>query len=285
MHVRSPAAHAAAERLGEVEALSADPVASAVRNVLGTGAVKDALSGVPSGHPIHPALTDLAIGSWTSATILDLVGGEGSQQAADKLVAVGLLSTVPVIATGMSDWADTIGPERRIGTAHALTNAAATACYAASLAARRSGRRGTGVLLGLAGASIAGAGAWLGGHLAFSRGVGVDETTFERPPEDWTAVARAEELVEGRPKAVRAGGVEAVLVRRGGRVHALADRCNHRGGSLADGELQGDCLVCPLHGSVFALEDGSVERGPATAPQPVYEVRERDGTVELRAAG
>jgi nitrite reductase/ring-hydroxylating ferredoxin subunit len=65
-------------------------------------------------------------------------------------------------------------------------------------------------------------------------------------------------------------------------VHALDGRCVHRGGPLPDGELVDGCIQCPLHGSRFRLEDGSVERGPAAYPQPVFEVRERDGRIEVR---
>jgi nitrite reductase/ring-hydroxylating ferredoxin subunit len=69
-----------------------------------------------------------------------------------------------------------------------------------------------------------------------------------------------------------------------GRVHALADRCAHRGGALHEGELAGDCVECPLHGSLFRLEDGSVERGPSAYPQPVYDVRVQGGRIAVRAA-
>ena len=57
----------------------------------------------------------------------------------------------------------------------------------------------------------------------------------------------------------------------------------HRGGSLADGELVGECVKCPLHGSVFRLADGSVEQGPAAYVQPVLETRVREGSIEVRA--
>ncbi len=56
-------------------------------------------------------------------------------------------------------------------------------------------------------------------------------------------------------------------------------------GSLADGELSGDQVTCPWHGSVFCLRDGSVVRGPATAPQPSFETRIVDGAVEVRLPG
>ena len=53
-------------------------------------------------------------------------------------------------------------------------------------------------------------------------------------------------------------------------------------GVWADGELVGDCVKCPLHGSVFQLSDGSVEQGPAAYPQPVLEARVNDGSIEVR---
>jgi nitrite reductase/ring-hydroxylating ferredoxin subunit len=73
-----------------------------------------------------------------------------------------------------------------------------------------------------------------------------------------------------------------LLARRNGRVLALADTCTHMGCSLAGGRLEEDEVVCPCHGSRFRLDDGQVARGPATTPEPVYEVRVRDGRIEVR---
>jgi nitrite reductase/ring-hydroxylating ferredoxin subunit len=67
-------------------------------------------------------------------------------------------------------------------------------------------------------------------------------------------------------------------------VHALADRCSHRGGPLSDGELDGDCVTCPWHGSTFSVTDGEVVSGPATIPQPTYEVRLEGSDVLVRRA-
>ncbi len=129
-----------------------------------------------------------------------------------------------------------------------------------------------------------GAGGWLGGDLAFARGVGVNETLFVEAPADWTPALDASMLVENRPTQATVGDLEVVIVRRNGTIHALADRCAHRGGMLHEGELEGDCIACPLHGTRFRLEDGSLERGPSAYPQPVYEARVKDGRVEIRAA-
>ena len=74
-----------------------------------------------------------------------------------------------------------------------------------------------------------------------------------------------------------------VLVRRGTQVYALNEVCSHLGGPLADGKVEGNGIVCPWHGSRFALADGHVLDGPATLPEPALETRVRDGQIEVRA--
>jgi nitrite reductase/ring-hydroxylating ferredoxin subunit/uncharacterized membrane protein len=271
-------------------AASLDPPARAVgkyvRSLLGRGTLKDALSGTWLGHPLHPVLTDVPVGTWTSATILDVAGGDDAGPAADRLILIGIAAAIPTAVSGWSDWADsepTSDGVRRIGMVHAVSNVAALSLYAASLVARARGRRGRGVALGLAGAGALATGGMLGGDLAYAKGVGVDRAAFLRPIEDWTAVAGTGDVREGTPRRAEADGQAVVLVRRAGRVHALADRCVHRGGSLHEGELVDGCIECPLHGSRFHLDDGSVERGPAAYPQPVFEVREIEDRVEIRS--
>ena len=260
----------------------ADPLGRAIGAVVKPGALKDLLSGTWLGHPVHPMLTDVVIGSWTSSMILDLVGGERSRSAADLLVGVGIVSAIPTAATGLSDWSDTWGETRRVGLVHGLGNTAALLAYGASFVARRRGARGLGVGLGFLGGAIASATAYLGGHLVYGRGVGVDVDVFERAPKDWTAVADDASLKPGTPLRAKAGDAEVVLVRHEGAIRALAQRCTHRGGPLSEGEVEGGTITCPWHGSVFTLVDGSVVRGPATSPQPCYETRVRDGRIEVR---
>jgi nitrite reductase/ring-hydroxylating ferredoxin subunit len=214
--------------------------------------------------------------------ILDLVGGERSRSASDLLVGVGVLSAIPTAATGLSDWSDTWGETRRVGLVHGLGNTAALLAYGASFVARKRGARTLGVGLGFLGGAIASATAYLGGHLVFGRGVGVDVDVFERAPRDWTAVADEATLEPGVPLRAKAGDAEVVLVRHEGAIRALAQRCTHRGGPLSEGEVEGGTITCPWHGSVFTLVDGSVVRGPATSPQPCYETRVRDGRIEVR---
>lgn len=272
------------EALHEVRTLDrlADPIGKAVGAVVRPGALKDLLSGTWLGHPAHPMLTDVVIGSWTSSMVLDVVGGERSRPASDLLVGLGILAAVPTAATGLSDWSDTWGETRRVGLVHGIGNVAALAVYTASFLARRRGARKLGVGLGFAGGALATATAYLGGHLAFGRGVGVDAAVFEHAPADWTRVADEGSLKEDQPLLGKAGDAEIVLIRHDGVIRALADRCTHRGGPLHEGEVDGGTISCPWHGSIFTVVDGSVVRGPATAPQPCYEVRIRKGAVEVR---
>jgi nitrite reductase/ring-hydroxylating ferredoxin subunit/uncharacterized membrane protein len=249
---------------------------------LGPGTLKDLLSGTWQGHPLHPVLTDVTVGAWTSAFVLDVVGGDAGQAGADLLVGIGALSAIPTAASGLSDWADLEGEERRIGTAHAVGNVAATSLYGLSWMARRGGHRGLGVGLSLLGAGVASAGAYLGGHLVYGRGVGVDVTAYDRIPRRYTAVMDAEALRDGKPATADLNGVSIFLLRRGDTVFAMHDRCTHRGGPLHRGKLEGDTIVCPWHGSCFRIDDGGIERGPATAPQPSYLARIHDGKIEVR---
>jgi nitrite reductase/ring-hydroxylating ferredoxin subunit/uncharacterized membrane protein len=289
MAPRTPRLHAAVERLGGLAAL--DPIAtrigSAVRNAVGPGGLHDALSGVPLGHALHPLMTDLPIGTWTSATVLDAIGGRDADTAARRLIAVGIASAVPTAATGLMDWSDTEPADdevRRVGLIHAVSNVAALSLYSASLVARRRGARTRGRLLGFAGAGALAVGGHLGGHLSYAKGVGVDTTAFGPSIDDWTDAGSVGDLPEGAPVCRTVAGVDVLLVRRDGRIFALADRCAHRGGPLHEGELEDGCITCPLHGSRFRLEDGSVDRGPSPYPQPTFEVREAGGRLELRHA-
>jgi uncharacterized membrane protein len=154
---------------GAVEAI--EPI---VASTVGRGEAGHLLGGEWLGHALHPLLTDVPIGAWTSALILDVLGGASSEHAADLLMTVGLVAVAPTALSGWADWGGTTTPEqRRVGLVHAATNIAAAAVFGTSLLRRREGRRGAGKLLGFAGAAALGAGGYLGGHLSYARGAGV----------------------------------------------------------------------------------------------------------------
>jgi uncharacterized membrane protein len=165
-------------RLESVEALDGPgrTAGRAVRGLIPDGAPKEALSGAWLGHALHPMLTDIPIGTWTSSVLLDCMGGKDSRSASDRLILTGVLAAGATVATGWSDWA---GAERRdaavrrCGLVHAAANATATALMIGSYVARKRGARGRGKLLSLAGSAALGAGGWLGGHLSYTLGAGI----------------------------------------------------------------------------------------------------------------
>jgi hypothetical protein len=77
--------------------------------------LKDLLSGTWLGHPLHPVLTDVVLGAWTSSFLLDLIPGRRTRKASDRLVDIGILAAAPTALAGLSDWADTWGRPRRVG--------------------------------------------------------------------------------------------------------------------------------------------------------------------------
>ncbi len=257
----------------------------AFSGVVRPGRLKDLLSGTWLAHPLHPMLTDVTVGAWTGALLLDVVGGEESRAGSDRLVLLGALSAVPTAVTGLSDLADVVNPEdRSVGAVHALGNVTALALFGMSYVARSRGNRRAGLFLSTAGMGVATGSGFLGGHLAYRLGIGVDQTRFEAGPSEWTAVLGDGELPDGRPKRVAVGTTNLMLYRHDGRVLCIANRCSHRGGPLHKGRVEGTVVRCPWHLSEFDLQDGAVVRGPATAPQPAYEARVREGKIEVRAA-
>jgi nitrite reductase/ring-hydroxylating ferredoxin subunit len=250
--------------------------------------LKDALSGTWLGHALHPLMTDVVVGTFLSTTLLDLVGGDADGRAGARLIGIGMAAYPPTALTGVNDWADTEPVSdaiRRTGLVHAASNTTALAFYAGSLAARRRGNRGRARALSLVGGTVLLAGGFYGGHLSFTQGVGPDQTVFDPGPGEWTVAANADDVVSGEPTRVLADDTPVMLLRRGETYSALHDRCSHRGCSLSEGRVEGDAIVCGCHGSRFALDDGSVLQGPATAPQPAFEVRAREGRVEVRRRG
>jgi nitrite reductase/ring-hydroxylating ferredoxin subunit/uncharacterized membrane protein len=279
----------AVRQIESAEALDAPgkTLGKLVRDTIPSGPIKDALSGTWLGHAVHPMLTDVVIGSFTSASLLDIFASD-ADDASRKLIGLGLLAYLPTAAAGANDWADTEVTDdgiRRVGLVHAVANAVGAWLYGGSLAARRRGRRKTGTALSLAGMTVMAVGGYLGGHLSLTKGVGAAETVFDPGPTEWTPAADASLLSESRPQRVIVDDTPVVLVREGENIFAIHDRCSHRGCSLSEGSLEGQEIVCSCHGSRFSLRDGAVKQGPATSPQPAFQVRVENGRVEVRRLG
>ena len=250
--------------------------------------IKDFLHGVWLGHPFHPVLTDVPVGAWSVAAVLDtcvLFGNKRYKKGSDVAVAVGLAGAVGSAVTGLTDWTGTTGKERKVGLMHALLNVTATALYTTSYFLRKQkDYRKTAIGLSMLGYGVVALGAYLGGHLVFRQQIGVDHTaTSDEYPNDFVSVLPDNELMENQMRCVKAGKVPVLLARQNGQLYAIAHTCSHLGGPLSEGDLLKEGNVrCPWHGSVFSLKDGSVVDGPATASQPKFDVRVNNGQIEVR---
>lgn len=252
--------------------------------------IQNFLHGTWLGHPLHPVITDVPIGAWTTTLLLDALddgGGEGGgrnglRRAADASLALGLAGAVGSAVTGLTDWSETDATPRRVGVAHALLNSGATLLFAASLLSRRRGRRSAGRRLAVTGYLTACAAAYLGGELVSHEQIGVDHSSGRPMPERFTSVLPETELPADKLKKVLFQGTPLLLVRRDGEIYALAETCAHLGGPLSEGKLDEECVVCPWHASTFELATGGVVRGPSAFPQPSLETRVRNGEIQVR---
>ena len=267
------------------QATSLDPAVSAgqrAARLIRPGRIRDALHGVWLGHPLHPVLAQAAAGAWLSASVLDL--SPGQEAASGLLTFAGLSAAVPAALAGAADWSEQHEQQMRVGVIHALGNALAIGLYSASLTVRGRRRRQVLRLCGLLSASGAGL---LGGHLAFRLAGGANhaEGVPHLVPPGWHYLMKSADLPAGKPVRQVVGEIPVVVVRARGAVRVLADRCSHMSGPLSEGDLNDGCLACPWHGSVFRIADGSVARGPATAPQPAFQVREVGGALQVLLPG
>jgi nitrite reductase/ring-hydroxylating ferredoxin subunit/uncharacterized membrane protein len=261
----------------------AQPVQETLKRAIPAGSrLNEALSGTALGHPLHPPLTDVVIGAWTSALVLDFLGGKRGRRAADLLIALGVSAAFPTAAAGLNDWTTLDGSNVRVGVVHGTSNLLATTLFGMSWLARKAGRRQLGRGLALVGFGTVNLGAFLGGHLSFRKAVGVDHTAFLDTPDAWTAVADDASLKDSDPIAVEVAGVEVMVVRQRESLYALLDRCAHQGGPLHEGTIEDGAVICPWHSSRYSLFDGSALSGPTAYPQPVLQVRVQNGKIEVR---
>ena len=270
-------------QIGDVKSLQdvSEPIQKAVRGV--PNEIKDFLHGTWLGHPLHPVLTDIPVGAWTAAIVLDAIGAE---EAADLAIGVGLIGAVGSAITGLTDWSETDDRARSVGLVHGAMNVVATTLYTASLLLRKKQRsRNTGVALSLLGYATALASAYLGGHLVYGEQIGVDHTATadQKKPEKFTRAMKSDDLKDNTPTRAVVDGVAVLLVKHGDQIHALTETCPHLGGPLSEGKIVGDAIECPWHGSRLALDNGHVVNGPTAYPARCFDVRVRAGYVEVRA--
>ncbi len=246
----------------------------------------DLLHGTWLGHPLHPVLTDVAIGAWAFAGVFDVIasvkGDRYAERAADFLTTAGTVAAVPTALAGLADYSVIRKPAVTTATLHALLNDVNVVLYLLSIQDRKRGNRERALFFSSVALGLMAASAWLGGHLVYQQRVGVDHSDDFEGPEGWTPVLEDKNLPEAEAKRVDVDGKGILLYRCDGRILAIGSVCSHAGGPLEEGDIQ-DCRVtCPWHDSVFDLRDGSIVHGPATRPQARFDTRVRDGRIEIR---
>ncbi len=251
--------------------------------------LQDLLNGSFLGHSLHAVLTDATVGSVTALLVLDAVGvifGVQNLETASVIVlGFSALSAWGTILAGLTDYKDTAtGDERNVATLHGLVNIVATLFYTVAFFVRWSGGVAAGRWLALIGFLLLSSGAFIGGHLVFKYGYMVNHNAFSRGrrAKEFTPVMAVADVPEATPTKASLGPTGLVVVRRGDLVYALKATCSHAGGPLADGELKGDSIVCPWHGSTFRLSDGAVRHGPAATREVAYRARINEGQVEVQ---
>jgi nitrite reductase/ring-hydroxylating ferredoxin subunit/uncharacterized membrane protein len=247
--------------------------------------LKDFLHGTWLGHPLHPLLTDVPVGVFTVAVVLDLLG---LRDAAAPTIAFGILAMLATMVAGYVDYIDidVDGPPRRYGSVHQSLMLLSFVCYFVSGGMRYGQFGGPGsieVPLAAVGYVLLAVGAYLGGDLVFRMGMQVDRHAWRDAGDKWRPLDITD-VPADTPTKAKAGGQTLVVVRHGEKLFALHDTCSHQGCSLSEGKLVDDSrrIECGCHGSRFELADGSLNRGPAVYRQPAYEVRRSEGKIEVR---
>jgi nitrite reductase/ring-hydroxylating ferredoxin subunit/uncharacterized membrane protein len=265
-------------------------VTSAITSVENTNnitrTIEDVLHGKWLGHPLHPVLTDVTIGAWLSAAILDIasvvMGSDEVEDAADVLTGIGTASGVATAVTGLTDYSRIKRDAARHGLIHGLLNAAALTSYTVSSAARRAGNRKLGLAASMTGLGIATLSAWIGGDMVYRFKVGVNHAQKPSGLDEWRAVMPNDDLLEQQAQRVEVNGMAILLYRRYGAIYAIGAVCSHAGGPLDEGKFDEFCVECPWHQSVFDVRDGSVVHGPANVKQPEFETRIANEQIEVR---
>lgn len=243
--------------------------------------VKDFLNGTWLGHPLHPAATDLPIGAFLVALVLDLAS---QGQAAFWALVVGQVAFAASVVTGLADYTDTDASARTRATIHGTVMVVGGGLTAASLVLRQGGTVDglPQTILLILGFLIVTAGAYIGGDVVYVFGNMVNRHAFRGAGTKWIRLDTGEHadlasLPESTPTRMKAGINDLVVVRIGDTIHAMHAVCAHAGGPLAEGTVVEGCIECPWHGSRFRLTDGLARRGPTVYDQPSYEIRPAEG--------
>jgi nitrite reductase (NADH) small subunit len=94
-------------------------------------------------------------------------------------------------------------------------------------------------------------------------------------------VARFGDLAPGQARRVDIAGRSLAVFNLDGRYHAIDDACNHRGGPLSEGHVEGEVVVCPWHGAKFSINTGEPLSTPGRGPVRSYATRVNGQDIEV----
>jgi nitrite reductase/ring-hydroxylating ferredoxin subunit len=94
-------------------------------------------------------------------------------------------------------------------------------------------------------------------------------------------VASSADIPPGSGKLVEVEGKRIAVFNAGGRYYAIDDTCPHRRGPLSEGELEGEVITCPWHGSKFNVTTGAVLSPPARDGVGHYSVQDSGGELSV----
>jgi len=266
-------------------------------SIPGTRPLKTLLHGTwPLKHPLHPAVTDVTVGGYVVVVLLDVyylvTNDVGLWRATDFVLMLSLISSVVAIISGLTDWNETFGEERRTGMLHGLLMVATNVGFATSMVLRSGGladQRVPAIAISIVALAVLLVAAYLGGEMVFGYGTEVNRQAWADPPTKWELLDIPVKRLEDRKPVVAKTkkGFAVFLVQLDGKLYAMGNTCTHAGGPLNEGKWVGGdrCEIeCPWHASRFCVKDGDVRGGPATFPQVRIQAREHDsGFIEVRA--
>ena len=242
------------------------------------------------GHPLHPAVTDLPMGAWMVGVVLDYLAIYGHfvpPEGGDIALLVGVIAAAVAVASGYTDFQETVGHERRLALTHGLTMTLVFVVEVVSVFLRwlgGSGAHPAAVGLATAGLVLVILGGYIGGHVVYSMGTVVNRNAFYNGPEDFVDVGASDDFPEDAMRRVMVEDLPALLTRQRGKLCAIGAVCTHAGGPLDEGTLENGRVTCPWHGSIFDVCTGAVKGGPATFDEPQLVVREDGGRVSVKPA-
>lgn len=277
------------EQLEQVALKLSDKIHAAVmQGGEGTRTLADLLHGTWLGHPLHPVLTDMVVGAWSIGLFFDIVSlftpSRQAEMIADALTKVGNVAALPTLLSGLADFSTIPESAANIALTHAAMNNIGFALQVASTSARKRGDRERAITLSGVAFAFLLTGAYLGGHLSYAKKVGVKHTEDVMEPQEWLPVLDVTKIREREPRRIDVAGQPVLLYRQGNQIQAIGAVCPHAGGPLEQGKFFNGCVECPWHHSVFSLADGRVVHGPSTYAATAYDVRVRNGMVEVRLA-